>query len=193
VVIVAALVMVGCGSSRPTASTSPSASPSPSPSASAASPSPTSTVPTGDLALQVVKAKGHPSCMFVFDKQALSQLDVAFKVTGLSAFPTGAPKVQVFSDAMPGPQTIKWASNGKLAAGQVSAYSFPGSPDVTYYRVSAGETKPYFNGVTVTITVDPKNELLETNENNNVVKLRLVAKQVVPSPDGSTSQCTEVK
>jgi hypothetical protein len=187
-------VLAGCGSTTkraswgspastsPSADPSPSVSPSPSASAAAAQPAAASV----DLSLRLVKVSRLPSCTILMYRSpdqitGFPYLGIAFKVDGLPT-PEGGARVSVTSSTADTlDEVTRFNADGTLSNGL--GLRLDQAPNVTYYAYPADLRQFLNKTVPITITVDPDNEVKETNEKNNVLKLRLTARGVQGPPE----------
>jgi hypothetical protein len=148
------------------------------PSSAAPATSRSSTRPV-DLVLAFTNPPGYPPCGFYtwneqFGDQAVVLLGLGVAVTVEGANSGDVVDVDI---AVAGKQTVAVQfRDGALATGVTDG--FPGVP-IAYLRVGHDPLDFVFDEVgqtkTVTVTVDPLNKFVETNEGNNTVTLRVRA------------------
>jgi|SRR5579859_3121504 len=169
--VAAALVVAGCTSGPP-----PTPSPAPPSVAVVASSAAASPTPAPvDLTLTLTNPAGHPACGFYFwtgNPGGTTHLSLGVAVTVTGGRLADVVEVDL---AVDGSHTASARfQGGTLIDGKT--YTPPGT-GLVYLTADDRLVPPVFvqapASATVTVTVDPANRIVETNENNNTLTLRV--------------------
>jgi hypothetical protein len=158
----------------------------------------------GDLSLRPVKVNRLPPCtVYMLRSQVqptnigLPNAVVAFKVDGLPNTSGATVALTSPPDGTNAGVVARFNPDGTLRDGD--GVRLDGAPKVTYYAFPVDLRRLYNKTVSFTLAVDPDNKVEETNEKNNVLKLRLTTRGVVGPPDltkgypsGAGNRCAKV-
>lgn len=178
---IVAISLAGCGDgATPAAAPAPSSSPSPSPSSS---PSPSPSPEVVDVVPTLINDPNVPACgLYTWLDQSgpVKNLWLGFAV---AVAPAGTKKevqvsYQIEGGQSPDTATLKETQilNGQSTTGDTSAVKYL-SASIGILSVDGIPSKTYAPFLTkpriITVTVDPQNLIKESDEGNNVLKLRV--------------------